>query len=136
MDTPSGRAARHETFAEFYFSIVHVPRKDNTMADCLSRWAYPAGKAWMDISSHGDAEETEEAKQTIQREKAMKEDETKCFVVMASKAELSQHPDVRVRVLMQETLEECLRAPIEYVESVLMEVWSEDYAASEHLNKF
>ena len=24
------------------------------MVDCLSRWAYPAGKAWMDISSHGD----------------------------------------------------------------------------------
>ena len=56
VNTPSGRAARrarwHETFAKFDLSFVYVPGKDNTVADCLSRWAYPAGKAWMDISSH------------------------------------------------------------------------------------
>ena len=34
-------------------------------------------------------------------------------------------------VLMEETLEECLMVPIEYVESVLIEDWSEDYAPSE-----
>ena len=66
VDTPSGPAARrarwHETFVKFDRSVVYVPGKDNTVADCLSRWAYPAGKAWMDISNHGDAEETEEAK--------------------------------------------------------------------------
>ena len=38
------------------------------MADCLSRWAYPTSKAWIDISSHGDAEETEEAKCIIDME--------------------------------------------------------------------
>ena len=43
------------------------------MGDCLSRWAYPAGKAWMDISSHGDAEETKEAKHIIEVEKAMEQ---------------------------------------------------------------
>ena len=62
VDTPSGPAARrarwHEMFAKFELSVVYVLGKDNTVADCLSRWAYPAGKAWMDISSHGDAEET------------------------------------------------------------------------------
>ena len=140
VDTPSGPAARrarwHETFAKFNLSVVYVPGKDNTVADCLSRWAYPAGKAWMDISSHGDAEETEDAKRIIELEKAMEEGDTKCFVVMASKAELSQRRDARVRVLTGETLEECLMAPIEYMESVLMEDWSEDYATSEHGNRY
>ena len=37
---------------------------------------------------------------------------------------------------MEENLDGFLMAPIEYVESVLMEDWSEDYAASEHLNKY
>ena len=86
VDTPSGPAARrarwHETFAKFDLSVVYVPRKDNTVADCLSSWAYPTGKAWMDISSHGDAEETEEAKRIIEMEKAMEQEGVKCFVVM------------------------------------------------------
>ena len=112
--------------------MVYVPGKDNTVADCLSHWAYPARKAWMDISSHGDAEETEEVKCIIELERAMEEGDTRCFVVMASKADLSQRRDARVRVLMEETLEECLMAPIEYVESVLMVDWSDNYAASEH----
>ena len=42
----------------------------------------------MDICSHGDAEETEEAKRIIELERAMEEGYTKCVVVMASKAEL------------------------------------------------
>ena len=140
VDTPSGPAARrarwHDTFAKFDLSVVYVPGKDNTVADCLSRWAYHAGKAWMDISSHGDAEETEQVKHIIDLKKAMEEGDTKCFMVMALKAELSQRQDARVRVLTEETLEECLMAPIEYVESVLMEDWSEDYAASEHWNGY
>ena len=43
----------------------------------------------MHISSHGDAEETEEAKRIIGLEKAMEQGDIKCFVVMAAKAELS-----------------------------------------------
>ena len=65
------RGQLHETFAKFDLSVVYVLGKDNTVADCLSRWAYPAGKAWNDISSHGDARETEEAKRIIEMEKAM-----------------------------------------------------------------
>ena len=94
VDTPSGPAARrarwHETFAKFDLSVVYVPGKDKTVADCLSRCAYPAGKAWMGISSHRDAEETEEAKQINGLEKAMEEGDIMCFVVMASRAELSR----------------------------------------------
>ena len=120
VDTPSGPAERrapwHETFAKFHLSVVYVPGKDNTVADCLSRWAYPAGKAWMDISSHGDAEETEEAKRIIELEIAMEEGDTKCFVVMTSKAELSQRRDARGRVLMEETLskKKCFSNALEY----------------------
>ena len=140
VDTPSGPAARraewHETFAKFDLNVVYFPGKDNTVADCVNRCAYPAGKAWMDISSHGDAEETEEAKHIIELENAMEEGYGKCFVVMASKAELSQRRDAPFRVLREETLEECLVAPIEYVESVLVEDWSENSAASEHWNKY
>ena len=79
VDTPSGLAARR---AKFDLSVVYIPGQDNTVADCLSRWAYPAGKAWMDISSHGDAEETEEARRIIEMEKAMEQEGVKCFVVM------------------------------------------------------
>ena len=94
VDTPSGPAARgarwHETFAKFDLSVVYVPGKDNTVADRLSRWAYPAGKAWMDISSHGDAEEIEEAKRIIEIEKAMEQEGVKCFVVMANRTDLAK----------------------------------------------
>ena len=94
VDTLSGPAARrarwHETLTKFELSVLYVPGKDNTVADCLSRWAYPAGKAWMDISMHGDAEETAEAMRIIQAERLLEEGEAKCFVVMGSRAELAQ----------------------------------------------
>ena len=140
VDTPSGPAARrarwHETFAKFDLSVVYVTGKNNTVANCLSRRAHPACKAWMDISSHGVAEETEEAKSIIELQKAMEEGDTKCFVVMASKMELSQGRNARVRVSMEDTLEECLMAPIEYVGLVLMDDLLQDYTASEHCNKY
>ena len=51
VDTPSGPAARrarwHETFAKFDLSVVYVPGKDNTVADCLSLGASPrARRGW------------------------------------------------------------------------------------------
>ena len=140
IDTPSGPAARgarwHETFAKFDLSVVYVPGKDNTVADCLSRWAYPAGKAWMDISSHGDAEETEEAKRIIEMEKTMEQEGIKCFVVMANRTDLAKFRGARVQAIREETLEQWMLAPVELVRSVLTEDWSDDYAASEHWSKY
>ena len=136
VDTPSGPAARrarwHETFAKFDLSVVYVPGKDNTVADCLSRWAYPAGKPWMDISSHGDAEETGGAKRIIEMEKAMEQEGVKCFVVMANRTDLAKFRGARVQAIREETLEQWMVAPVELVRSVLTEDWSDDYAASDH----
>ena len=106
------------------------------MADCLSRWAYPAGKAWMDISSHGDAEETEEAKRIIEMEKAMEQEGVKCFVVMANRTDLAKFRGARVQAIREETLEQWMVAPVELVRSVLTEDWSDDYAASEHWSRY
>ena len=75
VDTPSGPATRrarwHETLPRFDLSLLYLPGKDNTVADCLSGTAYSAGKAWIDISSHGDAEQTGEARRIIDMGKAM-----------------------------------------------------------------
>ena len=140
VNTSSGPAARrarwHETFAKFDLSVVYVPGKDNTVADCLSRWAYPAGKAWMDISSHGDAEETEEAKRIIEMEKAMEREGVKCFVVMANCTDLAKFRGARVQAIREETLEQWMVAPVELVRLVLTEDWSDDYAASDHWSKY
>ena len=140
VDTPSGPAARrarwHETFAKSDLSVVYVPGKDNTVADCLSRWAYPAGKAWMDTSSHGDAEETEEAKRIIEMEKAMEQEGVKCFVVMANRMDLAMFRSARVQAIREKTLEQWMVALVEIVRSVLTEDPSDDYAASEHWSKY
>ena len=50
----------------------------------------------MDISSNGDAEETEEAKRIIKMEKAMEEEEVKCFVMMANRTDLAKFRGARV----------------------------------------
>ena len=102
------------------------------MADCLSRSAYPAGKAWMDISSHGDAEETEEAKRIIEMERAMEQEGVNCFVVMANRTDLAKFRGARVQAIREDTLEQWMVAPLELVRSVLTEDWSDDYVASEH----
>ena len=140
VDVPSGPAARqarwHETLAKFDLSVVYVPGKDSTVADCLSRRAYPAGKAWMDISMHGDAEETAEAKLIIEAERLLEEGEAKCFVVMGSRAELAQVRDAKVQAVEAQMKEEDMVRAIEGVQSVLMEDWSEDYATLDHWLKY
>ena len=49
LDTPSGPLGRrsrwHQILSKFDLSVGYVPGKDNTVADVLSRWAYPRPKA-------------------------------------------------------------------------------------------
>ena len=116
-------------------SIGVIPTKNKTVADCIPCSAILGGKPWMHISMHGDGHETQGAKYFIELATAMEEDDIKWFVVMASKAELSHQRDARVRVPMEDTFEERLVGPVEYVESVLMGDWSDDDAASDHWNK-
>ena len=90
----------------------------------------------MYISSHGDAEETEEAKRIIEMEKAMEQEGVKCFVVMANRTDLAKFWGARVQAIREETLEQWMVAPVELVRSVLTKDWSDDYAASEHWSRY
>ena len=109
VDTPSGPASRrarwHETLANFDLTVVYVPGKDNTVADCLSRWAYPASKGMMDVSAHGEEAETAETKRIIEIEPLMEEEGVKCFVVMAADADLGKRMGTAFRVLAPEGTE-------------------------------
>ena len=90
----------------------------------------------MDISSHGDAEETEEAERIIEMEKAMEQEGVRCFVVMANRTDLAKFRGARVQAIREETLEQWMMAPVELVRSVLTEDWSDDYAASDHWSRY
>ena len=136
-NTPSVTAVRrggwHETLARFNWNLVSVPGEDNTVADCLSPWAYLARKAWMDMSMHGDAEKTAEAKCIIQAERLLEEGEAKCFVVMGSSSELAQVGEAKVQAGEAQMMEEDMVRAIEGVQSVFLEYLSDDYANSGHL---
>ena len=132
VDTPSGPASRrarwHETLAKFDLTVVYVPGKDNTVADCLSRWAYPASKGMTDVSAHGDEAETAEAKKIIEMERLMEQEGVKCFVVMAADAPLGRRMGRSVRVLAPDGAESDKHL---FPESCLQDDWTEDYAKSE-----
>ena len=132
VDTPSGPASRrarwHETLAKFDLTVVYIPGKDNPVADCRSRWAYPASKGMTDISAHGDEAETAEAKKIIERERLMEEEGFKCFVVMAADAPLGTRMGRAVRVLAPDGAESDKHL---FPESCLQDDWTDDYAKSE-----
>ena len=132
VDTPSGpapqRARWHETLAKFDLTVVYVSGNDNTVADCLSRWAYPASKGMTDVSAHGDEAETAEAKRIIEMERLMKEEGVKCFFVMAADAPLGTRMGRAVRVLAPEGAESDKHL---FPESCLQDDWTYDYAKSE-----
>ena len=48
--------------------MQYLPGRDNVVADALSRYAYPAAKAFQDASFHGSLEAAQEMQQIIQEE--------------------------------------------------------------------
>ena len=92
--------------AKFDLSVVYVPGKENTVADCLIRWANPAGKAWMGISMPGDAEETAEAKHIIEAERLLEDGEAKCFGVVGSCLELAEVRNAKVQAVEAQVMQE------------------------------
>ena len=132
VDTPSGPAfwgARwHQNLAKFDHTVVYIPGKDNTVADCLSRWAYPASTGMTDVSAHGNEAETAEAKKMIDIEHMMEENGVKCFVVMAADARLGRRLGRAVRVLAPEGAESDKHL---FPESCLQDDWTDDYAKFE-----
>ena len=132
MDTSSGptsrRARWHETLAKFDLTVVYVPGKNNTVADCLSRRAYPASKGMTDVSAHGDEAETAEGKRIIEMERLMEEEAVKCFVVMAADALLGRRMGRAVNVLATERAESDKHL---FAKLCLQDDWTDDYAKSE-----
>ena len=98
------------------------------MADCLSRWAYPASKGMTDVSARGDEAGTAEAKRIIDMERLMEEEGVKCFVVMAADAPLGRRMGRFVRVLAPEGAESDKHL---FPKSCLQDDWTDDYAKSE-----
>ena len=82
LDTPSGPIRRrlrwHQLFSKFDISVGYIPGKENTIADILSRWAYPASQAYREISKHGTLEEKLEMEEMIRQEKC---EEAECLEI-------------------------------------------------------
>ena len=79
LDTPSGpvgrRARWHQIFSKYDLTVGYIPGKENTIADILSRWAYPASQALRDISKHGSQQDKDEMEEMFRQEK---EEESQC----------------------------------------------------------
>ena len=89
MDAPSGplgrRARLHQIFSKYDLTVGYIPGRDNSIADILSRWAYPASQASRDISKHGSYEDDEEMREIIRQEKL---EESQCAVIKLHKPKL------------------------------------------------
>ena len=72
IDTPSGprgrRARWHETLSQFNLEVQYIPGKDNTVADTMSRFAYPASSSREDVSFHRSARADAEVRKLIEQE--------------------------------------------------------------------
>jgi len=91
LDTPSGpvgrRARWHQMLSKYDLTVGYIPGKENTIADILSRWAYPASQALRDVSKHGSLEDKNEMDEIIREER---EGESQCTWV-----KIKNQPNVR-----------------------------------------
>ena len=72
LGTPSGprgcRSRWHQILSKYEVTVGYVPGKNITVADVLSRWAYPASQALRDISKQGNIMDDQEMKKFIREE--------------------------------------------------------------------
>ena len=54
--------------SKFDIKVQYLPGKENVVADAMSRYAYPAGKALQDCTWHGSAQDHEEMREIIRQE--------------------------------------------------------------------
>ena len=73
LDAPSGPVGRrsrwHQFFSPYDLSVGYVPGKNNTVANVLSRFAYPESGSYQDISKHGSAQDEDEMEGIIFQER-------------------------------------------------------------------
>jgi hypothetical protein len=66
---PLGRRLRwHLEFSKFDLEVGYIPGKENMICDILSRWAYPASKAFRDLSKHGSKQDVEDVRKILAEE--------------------------------------------------------------------
>jgi hypothetical protein len=89
---PLGRRLRwHLEFSKFDLEVGYIPGKENMICDILSRWAYPASKAFRDLSKHGSEQDVEDVRKILAEEARDIAEQEK---FKASQKE--QHPPVAV----------------------------------------
>ena len=81
LDVPSGpvgrRARWHDWLSRFDIQVGYVAGKQNTIADILSRWTYPANSAKQDVTLHGSEEDHATMLKTIREEREL--ERQSCF---------------------------------------------------------
>ena len=75
MDTPGGpagrRGLRHEYRSKFDLHVTYILGRYNTVADALSRSAYPASEAYFEVSFHGTSTDKAEVIEFDKEEQAL-----------------------------------------------------------------